>query len=116
MPMRRSRCIANSRTVPRDLRGTAQWGRATPLLLALIAVGVGAGSWWYLAPDSVPAPIKALLPVSPKANPVLYKWRDAKGGLHITDTPPADRPYETLKYNPNTNVVPSVVPPPGTHP
>jgi hypothetical protein len=91
-------------------------GRATPWLLALIAVAAGAGSWWYFMPDSVPDPIKAMLPVSPKTNPVLYKWRDAKGGLHITDTPPTDRPYETLKYNPNTNVVPSVIPPPGTKP
>jgi Domain of unknown function (DUF4124) len=98
------------------LIGVSVHGRAMPWLLALIAVAAGAGSWWYLMPDSVPGPIKAMLPVSPKANPVLYKWHDAKGGLHITDTPPVDRPYETLKYNQNTNVVPSVVPPPGTNP
>jgi Domain of unknown function (DUF4124) len=97
------------------LIGVSAHGRAMPWLLALIAVAAGAGSWWYLMPDSVPGPIKALLPVSPKANPVLYKWRDAKGGLHITDTPPVDRPYETLKFDPKTNVVPSVVPPPGTN-
>ena len=89
-------------------------GSTTPWLLLLLAVAAAAGSWWYFIPDSVPGPIKAILPVSPKSNPVLYKWRDAKGGLHVTDTPPADRPYETLKYDPNTNVVPSVVPPPGT--
>ena len=92
-------------------------GRAAPWLLLLLAVSAAAGSWWYFMPDSVPGPIKALLPVSPKSNPVLYKWRDAKGGLHVTDTPPVDRPYETLKYDPNMNVVPSVLPPPpGTKP
>lgn len=84
-------------------------------LIVLIAIAASA-AWWYFAPDSLPAPLKALVPASPKANPVLYKWRDAKGRLHVTDTPPTDRPYETLKYNRDTNVVPSVVPPPGaTH-
>ena len=109
--MRKSRFIANSGT--RD--ASAVRGRAVFWLLALIALA--AAAWWYLAPDTVPGQLKAMLPASPKANPVLYKWRDAKGGLHVTDTPPTDRPYETLKYNPNTNVVPSVVPlpPPGTH-
>jgi hypothetical protein len=98
------------------LVGAGIRGSAKPWLLALLAVAAGMGSWWYLVPDSMPGPIRALLPASPQANPVLYKWRDAKGGLHITDEPPLDRPYETLKYNPKTNVVPSVVPPPGTHP
>lgn len=36
----------------------------------------------------------------------LYKWRDDKGRLHVTDQPPPDRPYETVRYDPKTNVVP----------
>jgi uncharacterized protein DUF4124 len=36
--------------------------------------------------------------------------RDAQGRRHVTDQPPADRPYETVRYDPNTNVVPSNVP------
>ena len=78
------------------------------LLLLLLA---GAGAWWYLAPDTLPAFVKTQLPASPKSNPVLYKWRDAKGGLHVTDTPPADRPYETVRYDPNANVLPTGVAP-----
>jgi len=31
--------------------------------------------------------------------------------VHFTSTPPTDRPYETLRYDPKMNVVPSVVPP-----
>ena len=42
---------------------------------------------------------------------MLYKWRDAKGGLHVTDTPPADRPYEIVRYDPNANVLPKGVAP-----
>jgi len=79
----------------------------------LVAI-IAAGLWWYFAPDSIPRPLKAMLPASPKAAPALYKWRDAKGGLHVTDIPPTDRPYETVRYDPNINVVPTVVPPPGT--
>ncbi|MDR3389294.1 MAG: DUF4124 domain-containing protein [Rudaea sp.] len=86
-------------------------GRTFAWLLALLAI-VGAGAWWYFAPGSVPAPLRAMLPASPRAAPALYKWRDAKGGLHVTDVPPPDRPYETVRYDPNVNVVPSAVPAP----
>jgi hypothetical protein len=60
----------------------------------------------------MPDAVRRQLPVSARANPGLYRWRDDKGRPHVTDTPPTDRPYETLKYDPKTNVVPTVVPPP----
>jgi len=85
-------------------------GRALVALLLLLILA-GAAAWWYLAPDTLPAFVKTWLPASPKSNPLLYKWRDAKGGLHITDTPPADRPYETIRYDPNANVLPKGVAP-----
>jgi Domain of unknown function (DUF4124) len=74
------------------------------LLLALAAVG-----WWYFAPHTLPAALRHVAPVSPKAaetTPALYKWRDAQGRLNVTDVPPKDRPYETVRYDPRTNVVP----------
>ena len=89
---------------------TRQAGRVWPFMLAVLALIAGYG-WWYLAPDTLPEWARRNLPVSARANPVLYKWRDAKGRWTVTDTPPADRPYETLKYDPKTNVVPTVVPP-----
>ena len=85
-------------------------GRFIALVFLLMLCGAGA-IWWYLAPDTLPAFVKAQLPASPKSNPVLYKWRDAKGGVHVTDTPPADRPYETVRYDPNANVLPKGVAP-----
>ena len=96
---------------PRLLRLANQSGRVWPFFLIVLAMAAGFG-WWYVAPDTLPDAVRKLLPVSERANPVLYKWQDAKGRWHATDTPPADRPYETLKYDPRTNVVPSVVPPP----
>ncbi|HZP66038.1 MAG TPA: DUF4124 domain-containing protein [Rudaea sp.] len=90
-------------------------GRALTVLLALVAATGAAAAWWYFAPESLPGALRGALPVSPKAVPVLYKWHDAKGGLHVTDTPPTDRPYEAVRYDPNVNVVPSVVPPDAAH-
>ena len=106
MPRWRSTAADRRACGPRRARGAAAtW------LLVLIAVAAAAVAWWYFAPDTLPAPIRSMVPVSPKAAPLLYKWRDAKGGLHITDVPPADRPYETVRYDPNQNVVPNVLPP-----
>lgn len=86
-------------------------GRAAVWFLLLIAIAALA-AWWYFAPNSLPSFVKGVVPESPKSNPPLYKWRDDKGRWNVTDTPPTDRPYETLKYDPRTNVVPSVTPPP----
>lgn len=86
-------------------------GGVTIPVLILLALIAGAGAWWYFAPDTLPAFVKAQLPASPKSAPTLYKWRDAKGHLNYTDTPPADRPYETVHYDPNANVLPKGVAP-----
>jgi hypothetical protein len=95
---------------------SAQSGRAWPLFLVFVLAAAGY-AWWYLAPDTLPDVVRAQLPRSPRANPVLFKWKDDKGRWQVTDAPPADRPYEKVRYDPRTNVVPNVIPPPpqGTH-
>lgn len=90
-----------------------QSGRIRPvtwIVLLVVAAALGGGwAWWRHAPDSLPEFVKTLLPVSPEANPPLYRWRDDLGRVHVTDRPPQDdRPYETLRYDPNTNVVPTL--------
>jgi Domain of unknown function (DUF4124) len=90
-------------------------GGALPWLLFALAAIAAALAWWYFAPETLPDALRTAVPTSPHAAPVLYKWRDARGALHVTDAPPADRPYETVRYDPNVNVVPSVMPP-GTPP
>ena len=108
--MRRSQRFANKSFAA----SASSAGRANVVLLLLILFAACAGAWWYLAPDTLPDIVKHQLSVSAKSNPTLYRWKDAKGGVHVTDVPPTDRPYETLHYDPNTNVVPTVVPPKGT--
>lgn len=80
--------------------------RGRAVLWLLLALMVAAAAWWYLAPQTVPEIVKSQLPRSVNPNPPLYEWHDAKGGLHVTDKPPPDRPYKTLHFNPNLNVIP----------
>ncbi|MBL8296995.1 MAG: DUF4124 domain-containing protein [Rhodanobacteraceae bacterium] len=82
-------------------------GRVIGWSLALLAAG--AAAWWYFSPQSLPSAVRQLAPESPNAqsaSPPLYKWRDASGRLNVSDAPPKDRPYETVRYDPNTNLVP----------
>jgi hypothetical protein len=116
--MRKLRRSANKATRLSSGRGLIAahfvHGRANVIALIFLVVVAALGAWWYFAPDSLPVLLKQQLPVSAKSNPVLYRWRDTKGDLHITDVPPTDRPYEILHYDPKTNVVPTVVPPKGS--
>ncbi|HET7924554.1 MAG TPA: DUF4124 domain-containing protein [Rhodanobacteraceae bacterium] len=82
-------------------------GRASIVFTILVALIATVAAWWYFAPASMPAWLARSVPASPKLGPPLYKWRDDKGRLQVTDKPPPDRAYETVRYDPNTNVVPS---------
>ena len=85
-------------------------GRASVYFTTLVALFAAIAAWWYFAPASMPAWLARSVPASPNLGPPLYKWRDDKGRLHVTDAPPTDRPYETVHYDPNTNVVPDASP------
>ncbi len=85
-------------------------GRALLALIVMLAIAAAA-AWWYFAPHTLPAFVQQQLPESSKANPPLYEWRDAQGHLHVTDTPPPDRPYKTVHYDSKANVLPPGVAP-----
>lgn len=98
--------------------GTAAAGWSSPgrILLLVVLIASGLYLWRTLAPETVPPALAPLLEVpgpvaAPARDPLLYKWRDDKGQWNITDQPPADRPYEAVKVDPNTNVLPSGVAP-----
>jgi hypothetical protein len=91
------------------MRTPARW-RALFYVIVLLAIAAAA-AWWYFAPHTLPAFVQKNLPASPQANPPLYEWRDPQGHVHVTDTPPADRPYKTLHFDPNANVLPPGVAP-----
>ncbi|HST28898.1 MAG TPA: DUF4124 domain-containing protein [Rudaea sp.] len=101
--MRTSSCTANRN--PSAARGRA-------LLASIVVLAIAsAAAWWYFAPHTLPAIVLKNLPESPKANPPLYEWRDAQGHLHVTDTPPTDRPYKTVRFDAKANVLPPGVAP-----
>ena len=77
------------------------------------AVILGAVVWWqmghpgYETPAQKRARIAEIERVSTYGGgPQLYKWRDAKGVLQITDTPPKGRKYELVTVRQDMNVVP----------
>ena len=78
--------------------------------VVLLAVVIVLSAVWYFAPQALPGWLTRTIPLRGTHNPPLYKWRDAKGRLNITDKPPVDRPYETVQYDPDANVVPGAAP------
>lgn len=84
----------------------ASTGRASVPLLFLAILAAAGLAWWFFAPETMPAWLTRPILSAHRDGPPLYKWRDDKGWLQVTDQPPADRPYETVRYDPDTNVVP----------
>lgn len=91
-------------------RGPLSHARGRALLWLLLALLAGAAAWWYFAPQTMPEAIQRQIPRRLNPNPPLYEWHDEKGRLHVTDKPPENRPYTTLHFNPNVNVIPSTPP------
>lgn len=92
----------------RRLSRRARLALSLSLLLPLLAGAAILASWRY-APQLLPQTLAERLPRSPKAMPRVYRFRDEQGRVVIADRPPADgRPYETLEYHPERNVVPSL--------
>lgn len=79
--------------------------------LCVLAVAGGAAAYvWFYQPESLPREWRRENPRSREYTPAVYRWRDAAGVLQLTDTPPKDRPYETVRVDPNTNIVPDTLP------
>ena len=107
----------------------AQRGRVLGwLLLVILAVAAGWGIRTFF-PEMLPGVLRPPRPTPEQEkaaaaapepqtaggrqapNPPLYKWKDDNGQWHVTDSPPRGRSYETVRPNPDTNVVPAFVPP-----
>jgi hypothetical protein len=75
------------------------------LVLGLAAV---AGIAWYAARDPDAARKEEVAraraaQAAADAEPVLYRWRDADGVLHITEEPPKGRKYERVSRDAPAN-------------
>jgi len=77
-------------------------------MLAAIVLMAAAAAWvWHYRPERLPQEWRRQNPNSQDYMPTLYRWHDAQGRVQVTDQPPADRPYEAVRIDPNRNVVPS---------
>ncbi|MCB1560768.1 MAG: DUF4124 domain-containing protein [Xanthomonadales bacterium] len=92
-------------------------GAIRTLLWLLLAAAAAFGAVLYFAPQHLPAPVHELVfgkpldprddPASPDYAPAVYRWTDASGVVHLSDSPPEGRPYETVRVRHDTNIVPS---------
>jgi len=84
------------------------------VLVVIVLVAVAAGAYYVYRNPTV---VSSLVEGTPLERTVrdtlgttrLYKWRDAKGTVHITDEPPPEgTTFEKLEYQNDANVVPAV--------
>ncbi len=88
-------------------RSRQQTGKAPLWILIVLGILSGLLMYGYTTPQEVPAWARGWLPGLPEYIGPLYRWRDDQGREQVTDKPPqGSRPYETVSYRSNTNVVP----------
>ena len=80
------------------------------VLFTLIALAAVAGYVWRYSPETLPLEWRRDNPHSRDYSPAVYRWKDDQGVVQLTDEPPTDRPYETIRIDPNQNIVPTVLP------
>lgn len=77
-------------------------------MVTAIALMAAAAAWvWHYRAERLPQEWRRQNPNSTDYMPTLYRWRDAQGRIQVTDKPPADRPFEAVRIDPNRNMVPS---------
>ncbi len=80
--------------------------------LTALAILAGVAAWiWVYQPERLPQEWRRANPNSQDYMPVLYRWHDAEGRVQLTDSPPSGRPYETVRIDPNRNLLPGSTPP-----
>jgi len=84
------------------------------VFLAIVLFTVAAGAYYVYRNPTVVSPLVEDTPLESIVRDTLgttrvYKWRDARGTVHITDEPPPEgTEFEKLEYQNDANVVPSV--------
>jgi hypothetical protein len=85
-------------------------GRHAVILGVLVLGGV---AWWQLGHPGYETPEQKHARVEKiehdrtyGGGPTLYKWRDARGVLQVTNEPPKGRKYEEVQIRQDQNVIP----------
>jgi len=83
-------------------------------LAVIVLIAVAAGAYYVYRNPTVVSPLVEGTPLESTVRETLgttrlYKWRDDKGTVHITDEPPPEgTKFEKLEYQNDANVVPSL--------
>lgn len=80
------------------------------VLTTLIVLAAMAGYVWRYSPERLPAEWRRDNPNSRDYAPVVYRWNDDEGVVQLTDRPPPNRPFETVRIDPKQNIVPTTLP------
>ncbi len=78
-------------------------------LAAGLAIGIGL-AWWLSRDTPEEAARKqaraetAAAAMAEDAKPVLYRWTDADGVVHLTDQPPKGRKYRKIDMRPQDGI------------
>ena len=88
-------------------RAFRQAGSMLVWFILVIAVGLGLAVYWYYQPHSAPDWVREPLSRMTQTTAPLYRWQDERGQWQITDRPPQGRPYETVIYRRDANVMPA---------
>ncbi len=84
------------------------------MFLGIVLLAVAAAAYYVYRNPTVVSPLVEDTPLESLVRDTLgttrvYKWRDAKGAVHISDKPPPEgTKFEKLEYQNDANVVPSV--------
>jgi hypothetical protein len=84
------------------------------VLVVIVLIAMAAGVYYLYRNPAVVIPLVEGTLLESTVRDTLgttrvYKWRDAKGAVHITDEPPPEgTKFEKLEYQNDANVVPSV--------
>lgn len=84
------------------------------VFVVIVLVAVAAGAYYVYRNPTVVSPLVEGTSLESTVRETLgttrlYKWRDAKGTVHITDEPPPEgTKFEKLEYQNDANVVPSL--------
>lgn len=77
--------------------------------LVLLAVALAAAAWWWFTMEMPrrervrAAQAEAAARAAERADS-LYRWHDAAGTLHVTEEPPAGRPYVRISRTPREGI------------
>lgn len=87
-------------------------------LLGIIALVAILAVWWFMPPAVQADLTKKFQPQSEQSaktqaastgnapvQTTVYKWKDANGQQHFSNTPPKDQKYQEIQYRNDANVV-----------